>query len=395
MAIAGVFSGIGGFELAFSQAGFDSELLVEIDPSARAVLKTRFPDADVRTDVLELRELPSNTTILTAGFPCQNLSMAGDKSGITGSKSGVVQKMFELIARSRTPVVVIENVYFMLQLDSGKGMQWLVERFEELGYKWAYRVLDTMGFGLPQRRRRVYFVASLDVDPRSVLFADEAPTVVSPKPDLSKPLGFYWTEGRSGVGFTIDAIPPLKVGSTLGIPSAPAVLFPDGEVLTPSLEACERLQGFSSGWTDVAGRDDGRRNSGWRMVGNAVSVPVARWVAERIKRPGAVLDFACVSLGEGQRWPDAAWNVGEGRTAVAATDKPISMIRSSILEFRDSTWSRLSDRALNGFVTRASEGGLWMPEGFLDTLRKAGRKVIDKAKQSRSRSRVARQYIEA
>lgn len=394
MAIAGVFSGIGGFELAFSRAGFDSELLVEIDPSARAVLKTRFPDADVRTDVLELRELPSNTTILIAGFPCQNLSMAGDKSGITGSKSGVVQKMFELIARSRTPVVVIENVYFMLQLDSGKGMQWLVERFEELGYKWAYRVLDTLGFGLPQRRRRVYFVASLDIDPRSVLFADEAPALVSPKPDLTKPLGFYWTEGRSGVGFTIDAIPPLKVGSTLGIPSAPAVLFPDGEVFTPGLDTCERLQGFPSGWTDVAGRDDGRRNPGWRMVGNAVSVPVARWVAERIKKPGDVLGFARAALEENQRWPDAAWNVGEGRTAVTATDKPISVPRPSISEFRDSTWSQLSDRALDGFITRASEGGLWMPEGFLDALRKAGRKVIDREKKGRSRSRVARQFVE-
>src|SRR5260370_39265688 len=141
--------------------------------------------------------------------------MAGDKSGLVGSKSGIVRKLFELIAKSRAPIVVIENVYFMLQLDSGDAMCRLVHEFEELGYRWAYRVLDSMGFGLPQRRRRVYFVASTEVDPRTILFADEAiPTYVSPRPDLGKPLGFYWTEGRSGIGLAPDEILPLKVGSS-------------------------------------------------------------------------------------------------------------------------------------------------------------------------------------
>src|SRR4051812_29625018 len=62
--------------------------------------------------------------------------------------------------RSNVSTVVVENVYFMLQLDRGNAMRWLVEQFEALQYKWAYRVIDTMSFGLPQRRRRVYMVAS-------------------------------------------------------------------------------------------------------------------------------------------------------------------------------------------------------------------------------------------
>lgn len=377
MSVAGLFAGVGGFELAFSQAGFETALLVEIDPAARAVLKAKFPAVDIRSDVEDLVDLPSNTTIVTAGFPCQNLSMAGDKSGITGAKSGVVEKMFDLIRLSRVPVVVIENVYFMLELDSGKAMQWLVEQFEELGYRWAYRVLDTMGFGLPQRRRRVYFVACRESDPRSILFADDSPASPPEKPDLVRPLGFYWTEGRSGIGLTVDGIPPLKVGSSVGILSVPAVLFPDGEVLLPDLAACERLQGFPASWTDgAAGNGKGRRLE-WRMVGNAVSVPVARWVADRIKEPGAVLDFAQEPLAEhrGRRWPDAAWNIGRGRVRVWAADKPIPVSRSSISEFRDSAWTRLSDRALDGFVDRAMHGRIRrMPEGFLDALRSATRK---------------------
>ena len=373
MSVTGLFSGIGGFELAFSNAGFHTSLLVEIDPAAKAVLTTRFPGIDVRSDIRDLSDLPSDTMIVTAGFPCQNLSMAGDKSGISGSKSRVVEKLFELIANSAPPIVVIENVYFMLQLDSGRAMEWLVDRFESLDYRWAYRVLDTMGFGLPQRRRRVYMLACRDMDPRNVLFADnESFEEISP-PSLEYPLGFYWTEGRSGVGLTVDGIPPIKAGSAVGIPSPPAVLFPDGEVLTPSLRSCEELQGFPPGCTDVAGGHK-ERNPEWRLIGNAVSVPVAQWVAERIRTPGIVSDFEETAIKRGGRWPDAGWNVGGSRVGIAAGDKPVGTNIPSITQFRNSSWSRLSNRAMDGFIRRAEEGGLRMPDNFLDALRKAKRK---------------------
>jgi DNA (cytosine-5)-methyltransferase 1 len=265
--------------------------------------------------------------------------------------------------------------------DHGHAMQRLVNELEQLGYAWAYRVLDSMGFGLPQQRRRVYLVASIDVDPRAVLFADQtASSQVSRKPHLDKPLGFYWTEGRSGIGFTVDGIPPLKVGSSLGIPSAPAVLFPDGEVLMPSVDACERLQGFPSGWTMNDKEQTQTKNPRWRMVGNAVSVPVAERVASLIKAPGAVVDFERFPFQEHRRWPDAAWNVGDGRVGVIATDKPVPAEMPSIAEFRDCSWTRLSDRALDGFIKRAVEGKLWLPDGFLETLRKAPRKHSEKTR---------------
>ena len=374
VAVAGLFAGIGGFEHAFSQADFETNILVEIDPAARAVLQARFPNVEIRSDVCDLSSLPSNTTVVTAGFPCQNLSMAGDKSGISGSKSSVVEKLFDLISASDDLTVVIENVYFMLQLDSGRAMEWLVRRFERLGYHWAYRVLDTFGFGLPQRRRRVYMLASRHIDPRRILFADNKPLEDPLIPSLKHPLGFYWTEGRSGLGLTANGIPPLKVGSAIGIPSPPAVLFPDGEALTPSLRVCEKLQGFPQGWTDVPSTTT-ERNPAWRLVGNAVSVPIARWVAERIRRPGNVLDHSISKIEPGDRWPQAAWNVGHERMAVDANDKPLGMPSPSIAMFRDSSWSRLSNRAMNGFIRRAEQGGLRMPDNFLNTLRVAKRKT--------------------
>jgi DNA (cytosine-5)-methyltransferase 1 len=370
----GLFAGIGGLELGFSGAGFQTSLLAEIDPAATTILKARFPGVEIVGDVAGLSGLPDDTTIVTAGFPCQNLSMAGDKQGITGSKSGVVSQLFRLIESSHVPTVVIENVYFLLQLDRGRGMDWLAGQFEELGYSWAYRILDTMGFGLPHRRRRIYLVASKNVDPRCVLFADEAEAQSRPVASVDKPLGFYWTEGRSGIGITVDGIPPLKGGSGLGIPSAPAVLFPDGAVLMPSLSACERLQGFAPGWTAVPGGFE--RRPEWRLLGNAVSVPVAAWVASRLAQPKEPLQLDTQKLEAGTRWPDAAYNDGNGRVSVKASDKPMAVAGQSIVTFRDESWLELSERALNGFIGRALEGGLHFPPGFLKAVQRAKQRKI-------------------
>ena len=370
MSVAGLFAGIGGFELAFADAGLETTLVADIDPEARAVLNTRFPDTQVCGDIAAINSLPSDVTIATAGFPCQNLSMAGDKSGIKGTKSRVIEKMFDLIKESQVQTVVVENVYFMLQLDSGNAMSWLTAQFSSLGYSWAYRVLNTIHFGLPHRRRRVYLVASKSVDPRGVLFADSNPAEPERPRSLETPLGFYWTEGRSGIGLTVDGIPPLKVGSGIGIPSAPAVIFPDGNVLTPSIAAAERLQGFPAGWTDIpaTGSSKGRR---WRLLGNAVSVPVAKWVAERIRCPGTVKEFETTRIESGRSWPSAGWNSPTGPMGVVANDRPIQCSRPSISDFLDGDWRRLSSRARDGFVKRASEGNLNLPDGFIDAVKRA------------------------
>jgi DNA (cytosine-5)-methyltransferase 1 len=365
----GLFAGIGGFELALSSAGISTTLLADIDPVAQAVLAARFPDAEVRGDVTSITSLPSDAEIVVAGFPCQNLSMAGDKTGIDGKKSNVVRHLFDLISSQNSPTVVIENVPFMLHLDGGRAMRWLVERFEELQYQWAYRVLDTAGFGLPQRRRRVYFVASRTLNPHDVLFGlEDGERSAASSVSIDKPVGFYWTEGRTGVGLTSDGVPPIKAGSGVGIASPPAVLFPDGEVLTPSIEAAEALQGFERGWTKVA---DGReRNVRWRLVGNAVSVPVATWVAKRLANPTS--KPAATTSGtpmEGGKWPNAAYGGPGCHMKLVASEHPVEMTSPSLAEFREDNWKPLSFRAINGFISRAEEGGLSFPPGFLDALR--------------------------
>lgn len=367
--VVGLYAGIGGLELGFHDVGHRALVLADKDKHCRLVLKKRFAGAKIEADVADLTEISAEARIVTAGFPCQNLSMAGDKSGLSGSKSGDIRHLFELLRRGDRPTLVIENVYFMLHLDRGAAMKSLVKDLEALGYDWAYRIVNTTSFGLPQRRRRVFLVASTTLDPREVLFADEAGATPKPVADIDRPIGFYWTEGRRGMGLAVDGIPPLKVASGIGIPSTPAVLFPDGEVLTPGIEACELLQGFPRGWTDL---DFGaKRSPRWSMVGNAVSVPAARWLAGRLDAPGEMLALPTRSLSAEATWPNAAYGNSKGHFTVEASERPSNVNAPSIETYRDDSWKPLSARALRGYLSRAREGSLRFPEGFLDALDKA------------------------
>ena len=367
MMVSGLYAGIGGFELGFERSGHQTLLMSEIDPDAVRVVRHRFSHVECDSDVTKLSALPEETDVVTAGFPCQNLSMAGRKQGIGGEKTRVVDALFRLLEVRRVPWVVVENVYFMLHLARGAAMEHVVSRLEGLGYRWAFRVVDSRAFGLPQRRRRVYIVASLDGDPRNVLLADDALKRSWPSLDLARPIGFYWTEGRSGHGLTADAIPPLKAGSGLGIPSPPAVLLPTGRVATPPIEAVERFQGFPARWTSVL-RDVRKGRNRWRLVGNAVSVPIAEWIGKRLTTPGDYDGSTDRAFIRGMSWPGAAWCMGGERMVADVSECPVDRRRGRLSAFATERWPELSKRALGGFVRRAREGRLRYPSGFLAAL---------------------------
>ena len=297
MRIAGLFAGIGGIELGFKRAlgaRAQTELLCEWWEPAKAVLAARFPDVELHPDVRELRSLPAGLDVLAAGFPCTDLSQAGMTAGISGAQSGLVAHVFEALSLVQTsgrplPWLLVENVPNMLALDKGKAMAYLVSELESLGYRWAYRVVDSRFTGVPQRRRRVILLASTTEDPRSILFSED----LGERPaELLREdaFGFYWTEGRGGLGWAKDAVPTLKGGSTLGIPSPPAIWVPDAKLerrfVTPTIEDAEAMQGFDRGWTDVSDAPAMKNGPRWKLVGNAVTTRVAEWVALQLDQPG-------------------------------------------------------------------------------------------------------------
>lgn len=369
--VAGLFAGIGGVELGLRQAGHESTLLCEIEPGAQAVLKKRFRGIALHDDVTTLKALPRDIELLTGGFPCQDLSQAGQTAGILkGTRSSLVGEVFRLIRRHEVPWVLLENVPFMLKLDSGRAMSLLADAFEELGYAWAYRVVNSMAFGVPQRRERVLFLASRCGDPREVLFADEVEEPqVAPDQVGRLACGFYWTEGARGLGWAVDAVPTLKGGSTIGIPSPPAILLPDGTLGTPDIRDAERMQGFAEDWTSPSSMV-AKAGHRWKLIGNAVTVDVFKWVGERLRRPdpdGASLAGTRIVIGRG--WPRAGWNVGDGRFGREFSTYPVFVDRPALGGWLHHPLKPLSVRAARGFLTRAEGSSLRFPPGLLASIR--------------------------
>jgi DNA (cytosine-5)-methyltransferase 1 len=383
----GLFAGIGGLELGLARAGHESLLLCEIDRAARAVLDARLPEVDKHDDIRTLRALPEGTQLVAAGFPCQDLSQAGQTRGIEGARSGLVGEVFRLLRKSRVPWLVLENVPFMLQLSRGQALEVIVRALEELGYRWAYRVVDARAFGLPQRRRRVFLVASLHEDPRRVLFADDCGCPAEQARSEQTACGFYWTEGVRGLGWAVDAIPTLKGGSTVGVPSPPAIWLPDGSFVTPDIRDAERMQGFRPGWTSPAERvvKPGMR---WRLVGNAVCVPVAAWLGRRLRNPGAfTLQGARPLRRGGGAWPGAAWNVGEGAHSVEISEWPRRLRGGNLAGFLRWPGKPLSPRATAGFLGRTKRASLRFPPGFIHSLEAhLGRALVEDHGASHART---------
>jgi DNA (cytosine-5)-methyltransferase 1 len=370
LGVVGLFAGIGGLELGLRRAGHRVLAMCEIEPSARRVLAKHFPGAGLLEDVRHVRSLPRGTDILVAGFPCQDLSQCGRTRGLKGRNSGLVREVFRILETRKVPWVLLENVPFMLNLNGGRTMRSITRRLRSLGYRWAYRVVDSRSFGVPQRRQRVFLVASRVDDPRNVLLVDDStkPPRHPPGPRAS---GFYWTEGNTGLGWAENAIPPLKSGSAFGMPSPPAVLMPSGYIVKPGLCDAERLQGFPRHWTRPAENPEGgraERGIRWRLVGNAVTVPVARWIGGRLKRPGQYDASNDVPLRPKDRWPCAAWGDDGGTYVASASAFPKAVAVPPRLAGYLLCAVPLSFRATSGFYHRVRKSSLRLPRGFLGRL---------------------------
>ncbi len=371
MNVVGLFSGIGGLELPFHQRGAKSQLLCDIWAESQKVLKKHFHDVEIHGDIKSLNSLPADVDVVTAGFPCTDLSQAGKTAGINGQESGLVSHVFRLLEQKNIEWLVLENVRNMLVLDSGRAMAYLTSQLESLGFRWAYRLVDSQCSGVPHRRHRVLFVASRHNDPRTVLFADDAgkPEVNSFRGDS---FGFYWTEGLRGLGWAQDAVPPLKGGSSVGIPSPPAIWLPGArpgyKLATPSIEAAESLQGFERGWTSVAqnGKANGPR---WKLVGNAVTVNMARWLVDRIYIPGDVICEGNPIIID-KKWPNSAYGANGKVWEYHASTWPI---RSKYVHLTDllhtSDFKPLSLRAMSGFYERSQRSSLRFDPKFLQDVR--------------------------
>lgn len=222
-----LFSGIGGFTLAAERTGgFETVAFSEIERVPSLVLKCRFPEIPNLGDVREINgkeilERFGGVDVISGGFPCQDLSLAGRRAGLAGSRSGLFWEIARLAEEVRPRWLLLENVPGLLSIHGGRDFGIVLEALGELGYGVAWRVLDAQNFGVPQRRRRVFIVGHLGGPcPPEVLFEPEGvrgdtPAREKSGQEVAGALG-GGSRSRGRTGDTDRMTSVLQVAHTLG-----------------------------------------------------------------------------------------------------------------------------------------------------------------------------------
>lgn len=149
-----LFSGVGGFEEGAKLAGISTLWNCEYEAFQRSILKKHYPESkqyeDIRTAIIRER-----VDIISGGFPCQDISVAGKMEGITGERSGLWSEMFRVIRQIRPKYVIIENSPALLI----RGFERVLCNLSQIGYNAEWQCISNIAFGYPHKRERLYVIA--------------------------------------------------------------------------------------------------------------------------------------------------------------------------------------------------------------------------------------------
>lgn len=159
LTVGSLFAGIGGFDLGFERSGFEVCWQAEQDGKAQSVLSARFPTARLYDDVRTIGAANLDPVdVICGGFPCQDVSVAGKREGLGGERTGLFWQVVRIAREVQPRWMVLENVPGLLSSHGGRDFHTVLSALAELGFRRAYRILDSRYFGVAQRRRRVFIV---------------------------------------------------------------------------------------------------------------------------------------------------------------------------------------------------------------------------------------------
>lgn len=156
MRVLSLFSGIGGLDLGLERAGMRVVRQIEKDPYCRAVLRKHWPDVRIDEDVMTAEYVEGEADVVCGGFPCQDVSNAGLRAGITAERSGLYRELVRAIRVVRPLYAIVENVAALL----GRGMGTVLGDLAEIGYDAEWDCIPACAVGAPHCRDRVFISAS-------------------------------------------------------------------------------------------------------------------------------------------------------------------------------------------------------------------------------------------
>lgn len=306
--VCSLFSGIGGIDLGFIQAGFDIVWANEMDGAACRTYRHNFPNTNlIEGDIKRIAtsDIP-DCDVLTAGFPCQPFSIAGLQKGFKDRDGNLFFEITRIIDAKRPKVVFLENVPNLMEHDDGKTFLVIFNGLAQFGYTVYYRVLASNDYGnLPQIRKRIYIVAIReDISNRLYQYPEPMELTLKSSDIINRSVKqhdiYYYTEGKmydrlvahmkdrkaiyritdTEVRWTKNQMCPTLTANMGTHKDRVHVVWDDYGIRKMTLREGLDFQGFPKEFyfPNTITIDDA-----YKQIGNTVSVPVIARLATKIK----------------------------------------------------------------------------------------------------------------
>lgn len=306
--VCSLFSGIGGIDLGFIQAGFDIVWANEMDAAACRTYRHNFPNTNlIEGDIKRIAtsDIP-DCDVLTAGFPCQPFSIAGLQKGFKDRDGNLFFEITRIIDAKRPKVVFLENVPNLMEHDDGKTFLVIFNGLAQFGYTVYYKVLASNDYGnLPQIRKRIYIVAIReDISNRLYQYPEPIELTLKSSDIINRSVKqhdiYYYTEGKmydrlaahmkdrkaiyritdTEVRWTKNQMCPTLTANMGTHKDRVHVVWDDYGIRKMTLRECLDFQGFPKEFyfPNTITIDDA-----YKQIGNTVSVPVIARLATKIK----------------------------------------------------------------------------------------------------------------
>ncbi|TWT64252.1 DNA cytosine methyltransferase [Rubinisphaera italica] len=290
-----LFAGLGGFSVGLKDLG-NCHFAAENEPIARSQYALNFPAHTLHSDVTKIVELPK-LDLLCGGFPCQSFSSAGRQKGFDDPRGQLIFQILRLVDSNKPRWLLLENVKNLLHIDDGKTFETILDEIKKRGYKVSYKVCNSINFGVPQLRERVFILAG----PKQIEIPDGNG---KPRRTIKHILQKNVTDHHfhrcyrlpDSIEKTTGRIPvvndqgklhqddylirsnepsPTLAASCFGATYGRKVIYPEMRYLTSREVA--RIQGFPQ-WYKL----HSNRKENYRLFGNAVVPPIVAEIAGRL-----------------------------------------------------------------------------------------------------------------